>query len=125
MEKRLPRLEALENKLNERLALYAATPTFRRFDGRSWGVDDLLGTSRIPVGESLAARSLCEIAYLRKLDRIRVCICGTWFYASRMDQQSCSPACRKNRHQQTDAYKEKRRAYMRGYYKLKVSGKVK
>jgi hypothetical protein len=56
MEKRLPRLEALENKLNERLALYAATPTFRRLDGRSWGVDDLLGTSRMPCPGLILSR---------------------------------------------------------------------
>jgi hypothetical protein len=43
----------------------------------------------------------------------------------RLANHGSAPACRKNRHQQTDAYKGKRRAYMRGYYKLKISGKVK
>jgi hypothetical protein len=126
MEDEVPRLDELAGELNERLALYAATPTFTRYDWKSWGIDDHLDTYRhIPVGESLAARSLCEIAYRRQLDRVRACLCGTWFYALRADQRSCSSACRKNRHQQTEAFKAKRRAYMRDYYKLKNSGRVK
>ena len=125
MEDPLPRLDPLIVELNERLALYASTPTFTLYDGRSWGIDPALDTYRIPIGESLAAHSLCEIAYRRELDRLRTCLCGTWFFASRVDQRSCSAACRKSKHQQTDAFKEKRRIYMREYYKLKNSGKVK
>jgi hypothetical protein len=126
MEDDLPQLDPLIKELNERLALYAATPTFTLYDGRSWGINDALDTyHRIPVGESLAARSLCEIAYLRRLDRVRTCLCGTWFYAKRADQTSCSPTCRKNKHQQTEAFREKRRIYMRSYYRLKNSGRVK
>ena len=125
MEDRKPRVEVRTRELNERLALYASTPTFTLYDGRSWGIDDALDTFRIPIGESLAARSLVEIAYRQELDRVRTCLCGTWFYASRLDQRSCSPSCRKTKHQQTDSFKEKRRLYMRNYYRLKNSGKVK
>ena len=126
MEDHLPRLDKLTRELNERLSLYASTPTFTLYDGRSWGIDDALDTyQRIPIGESLAARALCDLAYEGELKRVRVCICGSWFYASRVDQLSCSTACRKTKHQQTDTFKEKRRLYMREYYALKQSGKVK
>ena len=121
----LPTLDPLAEELNERLSLYAATPRFTLYDLKSWGIDDALDTYRIPIGESLAARSLCEIAYRRRLDRVRKCLCGTWFYAKRADQTSCSPTCRKNKHQQTEAFREKRRIYMRSYYRLKNSGRVK
>ena len=126
MEDTLPHLDKLIQELNEQLALYASTPTFTLYDGRSWGIDDALDTyQRIPVGESLAARALCEIAYQNQLERVRACTCGTWFFAIRGNQISCSPACRKSKHQQTEAFRAKRREYMREYYALKQSGKVK
>jgi len=70
---------------------------------------------------ALAVMSLAEVSELSPLMR---CLCGRWFFARRRNQRSCSPQCRHKLYEQTDKYKAKRRKYMKGYYRLKRSGKV-
>jgi hypothetical protein len=75
--------------------------------------------------EAATAHCAMDLAELNDLDRLRRCICGKWFFAVRRAQQSCSGRCRHRLYEQSAAFKAKRRAYMRKYYRLKVSGKVK
>jgi hypothetical protein len=59
------------------------------------------------------------------LSLIRQCACENWFYAKRADQTACSTKCRHMKYEQTESFKAMRRKYMREYYALKKSGKVK
>lgn len=77
-----------------------------------------------PQGEQTAAWGVVELAESRRLHLIRQCACGKWFLAKRNDQKACTPICRHKAYEQTDAYKAMRRKYMREYYALKNSGKV-
>lgn len=77
------------------------------------------------LGEQVAAWDIATLTNERRLDSVRQCLCGRWFIALRADQASCSPTCRHKTYEQTDAFKVKRRQYMRNYYRLKQSGKVK
>jgi hypothetical protein len=71
---------------------------------------------------ALAAMSLAEVNELTWLQR---CLCGKWFFACRKTQRSCSSTCRHRLYEQTDRFRVNRRKYMRSYYRLKRSGKVK
>ncbi len=78
-----------------------------------------------PTGEQLAVWDITNLAENGLLEMVRTCQCQKWFFARREDQKACSPACRHKNYEQTEEFKAKRRAYMREYYALKKSGKVK
>jgi hypothetical protein len=120
------KLAKLINEVNERIAEYPLLPTFSvSFERKDeWDFDDAI-CGEVPAGESLAARGVMELARHRLLDRIRCCICGRWFFARFMHQRSCSGKCRHKNYEQSEEFKENRRTYMRNYYRLKTSGKVK
>jgi hypothetical protein len=77
------------------------------------------------TGEQLAVWDVTNLAENGLLEMVRICQCQRWFFARREDQKACSPVCRHKNYEQTEEFKTKRRAYMRGYYALKKSGKVK
>src|SRR5271157_3194381 len=118
------KLVKLINEVNERIAEYPLLPhfsvSFERKD--EWDFDDAI-CGDVPAGEALAARGVMELARQRLLDRIRRCICGTWFFARFMHQRSCSDRCRHKNYEQSEEFKENRRTYMRSYSRLKTSGK--
>jgi hypothetical protein len=87
-------------------------------------VDYALGARR-PLGEQLAVRGIIGLIQTRRLALLRQCECKTWFFARKIDQKACSPTCRHRAYEQTEAFKANRRLYMRKYYALKQSGKVK
>jgi hypothetical protein len=123
--KRLP--EELAQRLqrtNEFLANYPTTPSI------GWNPRGHLEFGQDFEGRRLELEggvvySLISIAELGLVDRIRKCICGVWFQARRQNQRSCSPTCRHKVYAETPAAKTRRREYMRAYYRLKTSGKVK
>jgi hypothetical protein len=78
-----------------------------------------------PLGEQIAVWDIIDLVSAGRLHFVRQCDCEKWFFARRLDQQSCSPGCRHRTYEQTERFKVKRREYMRNYYKLKQSGKVK
>jgi hypothetical protein len=78
-----------------------------------------------PYGESWAVRGLIDLANQGLLDRICQCACGKWYFARFRHQRSHSASCRKKLYEKTPEFREKRRGYMRKYYRLKMSGKVK
>jgi hypothetical protein len=87
-------------------------------------VSDLLSELR-ELWEIVAVQLLLRLADRGALDSIKKCICGVWFIAERRNHQSCSDKCRHKRYEQGESAKQKRRQYMRNYYRLKISGKVK
>jgi len=60
-----------------------------------------------------------------ELGDVRQCKCKRYFLARRTDQLYCSTKCRVRYHQSSDEFKAKRREYLREWYRLKKSGKVK
>ncbi len=118
------KLSRLLNQLDERLARYSTSPTaYIELDGNLVVEDALAG--RGFAGESLAAHAIIEFVKRRLLNRVRRCICGKHFYANFLHQRFCSANCRHKSYEQTAGFKKRRREYMRNYYRLKRSGKVK
>lgn len=111
-------------ELANRLQDYPTCPFFWADVGRQWYIEDGVWGGR-PPGESVAAHSIIEIAKAGLLDRINRCDCGKWYFARFRHQRSCSAICRRNLYEKTEKFKAKRRKYMRKYYRLKNSGKVK
>lgn len=120
-------LNALEVELNERIQHYPTVPAFYFDWGREWCIDEVRFSDKPSqdAGEWVAARGVIELAKLRMLANVRRCICGRWFFATRVDQRSCSSKCRHKNYEQTSDFKAKRREYMRSYNELKKTGKVK
>ena len=116
--------EELTVELAKRLQEYPTCPFFWVDVGRQWYIEDGVWGKR-PAGESVAAHGIVEIARAGLLDRVNRCDCGNWFFARFRHQRSCSASCRRNLYEKTEAFKAKRRKYMRKYYRLKSSGKVK
>jgi hypothetical protein len=72
-------------------------------------------------GDFWENKAIEEILWLLKkgqLFRLRQCpSCRNWFYAKRRDQQFCKTACLQKEHSQSEAFKNKRKLYMRKYRK--------
>jgi hypothetical protein len=117
-------LEAVLN-LNTRLAEYSMTPILSLGQGHESSFEFAVTEGPRHMREVVAAQAVLKLAEMGTLSRVSLCICGYWFYAVRETQKSCSDRCRHKAYEQTDAYKEKRRAYMREYYALRKTGKVK
>jgi hypothetical protein len=117
--------DELTTELHYRLAEYITYPAFGTgVWGKEWEISDAV-CGRRPPGESVAAHSLIELAKRGLLDRIHQCDCGKWYFARFAHQRSCSATCRRRVYEKTEKFKAQRRKYMRKYYKLKNSGKVK
>lgn len=117
-------LGRLINELDSRVSEYKSEP-FCDIDCDNTLFIDEAVCGRVPAGESVAAHGVFELMKQGLLDRIRCCICGRWFFARFAHQRSCSAACRHKVYEQSDDFRDKRREYMRSYYRLKISGKVK
>jgi hypothetical protein len=120
-----PKLSRLMNELNARLDEYPTSVAFYINHGREWVFDDGAVAGRRPAIESIAIHNSIELARRGLLQRIVACECGRWFFAKFKHQRFCGSRCRKRHHQSSEAFKAARRVYMRRYYRLKVSGKVK
>jgi hypothetical protein len=120
-----PRLNRVMERLNTRLDDYPSTSLFYINWGREWVFDEGALGGRHPPGESMAIHGAIELAKLHLLERVNRCECGRWFLAKFAHQHFCTARCRKKHHESSEAFKATRREYMRRYYRLKVSGKVK
>jgi len=117
--------DELDTELYNRLKDYITYPAFTTgVWGNEWEIEDAVCGIR-PAGESVAAHSIIELARRGLLDRLRQCDCGKWYFARFAHQRSCSSTCRRRVYEKTEKFKTKRRKYMRKYYRLKNSGKVK
>ena len=119
------RMQRLMTELNTRLDEYPTSVAFYINYGREWVFDDGALAGRRPAIESMAIHNAIALAKIGLLGRVMSCGCGRWFFAKFAHQRFCSPRCRKKNHESSDEFKAARRAYMREYYRLKVSGKVK
>jgi hypothetical protein len=117
------RVRTLLEKLNKTLENYPRVPALFIENG-AWNFETYPWGER-PAPESLVADWLVRLTSEHLLDRVRRCICQKWFFAARNNRKSCSPKCRHKLYERTDEYKQARREYMRKYYRLKISGKVK
>jgi hypothetical protein len=118
------KLGKLISELDCRVSEYTLEP-FCDIDCDSTLFIDEAVSGRVPAGESVAAHGVFELLKQGLLDRIRCCVCGRWFFARFAHQRSCSAACRHKVYEQSEEFKANRRIYMRNYYRLKTSGKVK
>ena len=121
-----PVTRALE-EIMDRLSIYPREPYVEilwQYGKHELGFTHTLGGDA-PSGERLAVSQLVNLAETKRLSLLRKCACEKWFFAKRADQKACSPNCRHKAYEQTEAFKAKRREYMREYYRLKQSGKVK
>lgn len=126
---RAKELHRWADKVNEMIARYPSCKIVGwdpPYDRLSFGDDHsmvkLKGATEIEAGTAYSAIGLAELDELEGLIR---CGCGRWFIARQRNQQSCSAICRHKLYERTDAFKAKRRKYMKKYNRLKASGKVK
>jgi hypothetical protein len=77
------------------------------------------------VTEAEAASLIVELAMAGLFERLRTCTCGKWFFGRTSTQRFCSPTCRIRHFKSSEEWKAHRRKYMRGYYRLQQSGRVK
>jgi hypothetical protein len=73
-----------------------------------------------PHGEIVAAHSILDLAVRGLLKRVLQCECGTWLYAWKSDQKSCSPECRRQLHMKTETYKKTKSRASRINYDIKL-----
>src|SRR5664279_4662692 len=70
--------------------------------------------------------AVLELIRQDKLLSVRQCQeCHRWYFARFSHQEFCTGTCRAKFQTTTEAFKERRREYMRGYYKVQISGKAK
>jgi len=120
------KLNRFADDLNEELEKYKTAPFMRIDSTGKWGVSrTTLRTGPRSMMESVIAHDVAYLFEWGLLDRIRLCICEMYFFATRDSQTSCSPKCRHKRYEQDQAYKAKRKIYNREVYLLKKNGKVK
>jgi hypothetical protein len=119
-----PRLNTLMNKLNRQLDEYPTYFGFYIDCGREWALENGVVGGRFSAGESIAMHGAIELAKLNLLSRVENCRCGRWFFARFRHQHFCSKKCRKKQNESSEQFKAARREYMRRYYRLKQSGKV-
>jgi hypothetical protein len=114
--------------LNETLATFTHAPCIdlhEVYDGNrvSW----TMVTDKSPIALlSQQVRWVLQLMDQGAILKIRTCEqCTKWYFARISNQNFCSTACRGKHFSRTEGFKEKRRKYMRDYYHLKKSGKVK
>jgi hypothetical protein len=114
-------------EIEDRLSLYPHQPDVEilwQYGKHELGFTQFLGGDA-PMGERSAVSELIHLGETSRLSLLRQCACQKWFFAKRADQKACTANCRHKAYEQTEAFKAKRREYMREYYRLKQSGKVK
>jgi hypothetical protein len=114
-------------RLNRRLSTFTNAPWIdphEFYEGNliSWTV-----TEDSPVAiVSAQINWVLDLINQRAVHKIRRCQqCRKWYFGRFSHQEFCSNLCRDKHHAGTEAFRERRRKYMRDYYRLKKSGKVK
>jgi hypothetical protein len=115
-------------ELNETLANFTYAPQIdlHEFpDGErvSWFL-----VTEDPLMDVLSVQVRCVVQLIGQgtILRIRRCRqCGSWFFAHSSHQEFCKTSCRIKHFAGSEKFKEKRRKYMRDYYKLQKAKNVK
>jgi hypothetical protein len=116
-----------QKKIKDAARRYPMVPTveIRAASGKGKWNFHKPSTPGISYGESRAVWRLFELAKTGEFHLLRECACGRWFLAKRKDQRGCCPAHSRKAYEKTEEFKAYRRDFMREYYALKKSGKVK
>jgi hypothetical protein len=72
-----------------------------------------------PFGTGDAIIATLDLLQQRLVDRIRQCDCGSWFHARFAHSRYCSSQCQQVYGSKTDAFKARRRNYMRDYLRAR------
>jgi hypothetical protein len=115
-------------KLNEVLATFAHAPQVDLHeleDGKrvSWTLITEDNRMVIPPAQVRWLVQLIEQGAILKIRRCKQCT--SWFLAHVSHQAFCKTSCRIKHFAGTEEFKEKRRKYMRNYYKLQKTKNVK
>jgi hypothetical protein len=109
-------------RLNETLATFTHAPQIdlhEFYDAKrvSWTIV----TEQSPIALlSVQIRCILRLINDEAILKIRKCEqCAKWYFARISNQNFCSSACRGKHFSRTEAFKKKRRKYMRDYYRLK------
>src|SRR5207248_10605503 len=108
-------------KMNETLASFSYA---RQLDldeladgnGLSWALVAKNEEISIPLPEMRWLVQLIEQGAILKIRRCKQC--SSWFFAHFSHQEFCKERCRLKHLSTSESFKEKRRKYMREYYKL-------
>ena len=113
-------------ELNKRVSRYRISPvcTFSERYGLIVRYR-ITGTSLTRLFEAQAASFVISLAVAGKTEKLRACDCGKWFVGRTHTQLFCSAKCRVRHFKSSEKWKAHHRDYMRDYYRLKMSGKVK
>lgn len=117
-----------QQKVNDALANFAFAPQVDLHeleDGKrvSWTLITEEKRIVIPPAQVKWLVQLIEDGAVLKIRRCKQCM--SWFFARFSHQEFCKTSCRRKHFEGTEKFKEERRKYMRAYYKLQRSGKVK
>jgi hypothetical protein len=112
----------LQDKLNRQLRSYLQFQQIRLDqDLRSFFVFETEGNA--PFSEHMVVDAMGGLLREGLLQRMRRCLrCDRWYFAKKEDSKYCRGRCQT---MTTEESREKKRAYMKGYYQLKNSGRVK
>lgn len=120
--------EKASRRLNKTLATFTHAPrvdVHAYYDGNPvfWA----MVTEQSPIALlSAKVRTVLHVLSQGAILKVRRCQqCPRWFFARVSQQSYCSAACRGKHFSTSETFKANRRAYMRNYYHLKKSGKVK
>jgi len=128
----------LLKELNARLSRYRLYPSFEPMtDDNIWFLSWMTphkekqlrltypnGLYAGVMGESQAVLDLVQLAQKGFVDRLRVCPCGTWFFARFSHQRFHDPECQQRFYRSSEQWKASRRAYQRKYRRLVSTRKV-
>jgi hypothetical protein len=83
--------------------------------GKGWRVGDAVLDGR-PIGESRAVHAAVELTRQGRLDRLKTCSCGLWYFAKFSHQKFCSEECRLKFWENSEERIAQKRARSREYY---------
>jgi hypothetical protein len=123
-----PAFWGCHQRLNDTLAAFKYAPQIdlhEIFDGErvSWSL--VTEESSIALF-SVQVRCVLQLIEQGAILKIRRCQqCTKWYFAHFPHQEFCSTSCRRKHQSGSEKFKAERRKYMRDYYWLQKSGKVK
>jgi predicted DNA-binding transcriptional regulator len=122
MSERRALLRKLQKEVNQHLEQYIEFPQLIETpDGMP--VIDFKSAVEVPFSERNAVAALSALLRAGLLQRERQCVrCKQWFFAKKEDSKYCSSECQTT---PTEELRAKKRAYMKGYYQLLKTTKVK
>ena|SRR2546428_766553 len=128
----------LLKELNARLSRYRLYPSFEPMDeDRIWFLSWMTpqkekqlkltypnGLFAGVMGESQAVLDLVQLVQKGFVDRLRICPCGTWFFARFSHQKFHNTECQQSFYRSSEQWKASRRVYQREYRRLVSTKKV-